>query len=1034
MSVRKGCERGGGGGGGVVRCGYLKKMKTSRRKFFVLRAETAETSARLEYYDTERKFNSGLPPKRSIPLKNCFNINRRLDTKYKHVIALYTKDDCFCVVLDNEEDVDSWLKALLSLQHGEEVIDGEPPKPTFEHVWQVTVLNRGLGAAGITGYYRLCLTDKTLSLIKRDYHIPQIEFNLTNIRSCGNLRDFFFLEVGRSSTLGAGELWMQTEDSTISQNIHFTVFQYLRSCMMGLNEVFREEVLVPKTRTRSSSATESSKPSTTRKTQSSFASKCHFFTQGTSGSRERCDSMPSRARTTSEGTHSQMWNQARSLFTYRPASLYARDISHSPPAGSPVSPPSVGCSTDSAGSSYSLTDEADVCTELDPTLGRYSHSLTPDEAIAEEDCPDSPPCSSNYVSMALHSSDDGYVDMSPKGRHHNNSPTASMSSVTSGTPSTDMRFAEYPLEKVTSYFTPSEEDDARPTRAYSVGSKPEGYKKYAEAFAANNENLRVRALSVGSKTKKLPSRVLPPHGYHSHQGAKSSSAPLLSNSRGQGSHNSIGPMDDLMEMDFSRSGSINNSGYMDMRPGPKNNHGYVEMRPGRKPDTSPYVDMSSGTSPAKSSYMSSQHEGSSDASSDYMEMDPRKASTSNNNNNNNYLAMSFKRPASNYQLSPARASPFGSGHLDTNFGSPKTEPATPDGYVEMSLGRGHQRQSSLDSAQIVNEDYANMSMGKKRDKNSRKKDKSRSQPITIQNPTTVAPKSGTTSSSPRYAFLGRKYSTGTPPTTMHLPLGEATPYASLPRQRKNSRRDSKDSSSSSVTTPSSSSTIFPISLNSPCSPLKPDKTPPSLKKTDNSDYTPMDFEQKNNSDYVNYNPKTPVNEDYAVMKPGVRVTSPSMRMAMMQLSDYTSFRPINENKDDKVEDKGEEVRSEPPYEVLRARPGSVAESGRSSLSRPSSTSSELCSSGSTIVGSRPESVNSDRVRPASVTSADVQLHYASLDLEEGNRSPRTIKGGAGAAGEGQTQAELTLTYAAIDFVKSEGLKHNSLASNAKVKH
>jgi hypothetical protein len=54
-----------------------------------------------------------------------------LDTKYKHVIALYTKDDCFCVVLDNEEDVDSWLKALLSLQHGEEVIDGEPPKPTF---------------------------------------------------------------------------------------------------------------------------------------------------------------------------------------------------------------------------------------------------------------------------------------------------------------------------------------------------------------------------------------------------------------------------------------------------------------------------------------------------------------------------------------------------------------------------------------------------------------------------------------------------------------------------------------------------------------------------------------------------------------------------------------------------------------------------------------------------------------------------------------------------------------------------------------
>lgn len=65
-----------------------------------------------------------------------------------------------------------------------------------EHVWQVTVLNRGLGNAGLVGNYRLCLTDKTLSLIKRDCEVPQIELNLTNIRSCGNLRDFFFLEVG----------------------------------------------------------------------------------------------------------------------------------------------------------------------------------------------------------------------------------------------------------------------------------------------------------------------------------------------------------------------------------------------------------------------------------------------------------------------------------------------------------------------------------------------------------------------------------------------------------------------------------------------------------------------------------------------------------------------------------------------------------------------------------------------------------------------------------------------------------------------
>ncbi|XP_044252892.1 insulin receptor substrate 1 isoform X9 [Tribolium madens] len=840
------------GGGGVVLSGYLKKLKTSRKKFFVLRAETADASARLEYYDTAKKFNSGLPPKRSIPLKNCFNINKRLDTKHKHVIALYTKDDCFCVVLDNDDDLDSWLKALLKLQHGEEVVDGETPKPTFEHVWQVTVLNRGLGNAGLTGNYRLCLTDKTLSLIKRDCEKPTIELNLSNIRSCGNLRDFFFLEIGRSSTLGAGELWMQTEDNNIAQNVHSTVFH-----AMTTNSSNKDE-FGPKSRNRSSSATESSKPNMTRKIHTNIAPKCHILLPGMS--RERCDSMPSRARTTSEG------GNHRHLNPYRPASLYGRDISHSPPLGSPVSPP---CSTDSAGSSYSLTDETDVCTELEPSLGRYGHSLTPDEAIAEEDCPDSPPYN-NYISMTLHSSDDGYVDMSPRGRHHN-SPTASMSSVTSGTPSTDMRFAEYPLEKVTSYLA---EDDGRPARAYSVGSKPESYRKYTEKLG-NNDNLRERAMSVGSKTKKLPARVLPPHGYH-HQGTKSSSAPILTNSRGQGSYGSIGPMDDLMEMDFSH-----NSGYMDMKPV---NTGYVEMKPGRKPETSPYVDMSSGSSPAKPSFISSP----TPQSDVYMEMDPRK-------NHNEYLAMSFKK-----------------------MPSPGGSPGTPEGYVEMSLGRGHS----------LTEDYANMSLNNTKKRTNR--NKNRSEPINIQNSQRGGP-------NPRSILLARKHSTGTPPT-MYLPLTVATPH------------DSKDSSSSSINTPSSSSTIFPISLNSP-----------SLKAT--PDYIPMDFDK---SDYVNYDPK-----------PGGEES-----------------RPINnENNDD-------EGRA---YEVLRP------------------SSSESCS---TIGGSR----------PASVTSA--HMHYASLDLDEGNRSPRTVKGSGG------EQGEVTLTYAAIDFVKSEGLKHNSVAAttttttttNAKVKH
>lgn len=49
-----------------------------------------------------------------------------------------------------------------------------------------------------------------------------------------------------------------------------------------------------------------------------------------------------------------------------------------------------------------------------------------------------------------------------------------MGSITSGTPSTDIRFAEYSLDKVSTYFAPEEEitPSERPARAYSVGSRP----------------------------------------------------------------------------------------------------------------------------------------------------------------------------------------------------------------------------------------------------------------------------------------------------------------------------------------------------------------------------------------------------------------------------------------------------------------------------------------------------------------------------------------------------------------------------------
>jgi len=59
---------------GVVKIGYLKKNKSMRKKFFVLREETAGGPARLEYYDTEKKWrNNALPKKYNLTVK-LFNV------------------------------------------------------------------------------------------------------------------------------------------------------------------------------------------------------------------------------------------------------------------------------------------------------------------------------------------------------------------------------------------------------------------------------------------------------------------------------------------------------------------------------------------------------------------------------------------------------------------------------------------------------------------------------------------------------------------------------------------------------------------------------------------------------------------------------------------------------------------------------------------------------------------------------------------------------------------------------------------------
>ncbi|XP_067828111.1 insulin receptor substrate 1-B-like [Heptranchias perlo] len=228
----------------VKKCGHLRKSKSLHRRYFVLRAASERGAARLEYYESEKKFRGrSAGPKRAVHLQSCFNINKRADSRNKYLVALYTRDECFSVAADSEQEQESWYQAIVELltRSKAHVENGDSnytmvPGPAFKEVWQVNLRPRGLGQSrNMSGIYRLCLTEKTINLVKLNSDAAAVVLQLMNIRRCGHSDNFFFVEVGRSAVTGPGEFWMQVDDSVVAQNMHETILE----AMKAMSEEFR---------------------------------------------------------------------------------------------------------------------------------------------------------------------------------------------------------------------------------------------------------------------------------------------------------------------------------------------------------------------------------------------------------------------------------------------------------------------------------------------------------------------------------------------------------------------------------------------------------------------------------------------------------------------------------------------------------------------------------------------------------------------------------------------------------------------------
>ncbi|XP_017075682.2 insulin receptor substrate 1 [Drosophila eugracilis] len=573
---------------GIVLSGYHKKLKTMKKKFFVLYEESNNSPARLEYYDTEKKFLQRSEPKRVIYLSNCFNINRRLDTKHKFVIVLSSRDGGFGIVLETENDLRKWLDKLLVLQRNIANMNGTVYS-AFDQVWQVVIQKKGISEkVGLTGTYHCCLSSKSLTFVcigpektaNGDDRVASIEILLTTIRRCGNapLQCIFYMELGRQSVLGSGDLWMETDNAAIATNMHNTILSAMSAkteSNTNLINVYqaRADISHEPMRKRSSSANEASKPiNVIQNPQNSLemrnCSSPHNYTFG----RERCDSLPTRNGTLSEGSNQTYFGSNHGLRSNTISGT--RPHSSNKHSNSPTFSMPLRCS-ESEESSISI-DESD-------DNGSFSHyrlnTRSSETAIPEENIDDF--ASAEFSKVAEQSeSDENYIPMTPiKPSIFSEAMHEKKNAEKQSSEDANLRFdfPEHTSEKLVKDFDlDSDNQCGRPIRAYSIGNKVEHLKfnkRLGHLNDTSQNSNRVRAYSVGSKSKiprcDLQRVVLVEDNKHdfvtnrSHSsitkdGAscgtsasrekKSTSAPLLS------LKNQINPdrMSDLMEIDFSQ--------------------------------------------------------------------------------------------------------------------------------------------------------------------------------------------------------------------------------------------------------------------------------------------------------------------------------------------------------------------------------------------------------------------------------------------------------------------------------------------------
>ncbi|KAH7699492.1 PH domain-containing protein, partial [Aphelenchoides avenae] len=228
----------------------VRQQKSTKRVYFAFLTERS-----LELHESEKCQRKKKSAKYILDLSICFNVAHHYDPKLKQCLSVLAPDESLILKGESDRETAQWYDALFSATVTARALYlGRPvlPYEFFEYVWDVTLVdqpklkkpvpaNEPLAnicakRPDVAGRQRLCFYPHTIVICKMGiepttYGLPKtgippfkvgdfFELQRQHVATFGFQEKYFIMRIGRSSPMGACEIWARSDSEEVAQTIY----------------------------------------------------------------------------------------------------------------------------------------------------------------------------------------------------------------------------------------------------------------------------------------------------------------------------------------------------------------------------------------------------------------------------------------------------------------------------------------------------------------------------------------------------------------------------------------------------------------------------------------------------------------------------------------------------------------------------------------------------------------------------------------------------------------------------------------------